>query len=483
MAERDDSSPLRREVGFFSATVLVVANMIGTGVFTTSGFVMGELGSSALLLFAWAAGGIFALAGAFCYAELGSMFPKSGGDYVFLRESFGRIPAFLSGWVSLIVGFSAPVAAASIAFAGYLLGSDAWVTKQFCPIDVSGLRLFSISPASFLACAMVVAFTVVHTRGIDFSARVQNVLTAFKFILIATFVVAGFCLGGGDAANFTATADSFVPTAGGVASALVFVSFAYSGWNAAAYIGGEIRNPERNLPRALLVGTGLVTLLYLLVNAVYIYALTPGEMTGVVEVGGLAASVLFGGMTGRLFSVAVAIGLLSVISAMTLAGPRVYYAMAREGDFFAFFGKVDPGQRTPARAVVLQSTISILMILTTAFDTLLIYIGVLLSLSALMTVAGMMRLRFLRPELARPYRCFAYPFTPLAFIAGSALVAAFSLWSRPIVLLYAGMTLLVGLCVARIARIQTENVKATTSPATAGNENLALSETCPIAER
>ena len=452
MQETGSHSPLRREVGLFSATVLVVANMIGTGVFTTSGFVMGELGSSRLLLLVWAAGGIFALAGAFCYAELGAMFPKSGGDYVFLRESFGRTPAFLSGWVSLIVGFSAPVAAASIAFVGYFFGSASWTSSEWALVEVGGMRFLSVSPGTLLACVVVVIFTVVHTRGMGLSTKVQNVLTAFKFILIAAFIICGLCFGRGDAGNFSAVTEGFSASAGGLATSIVFVSFAYSGWNAAAYIGGEIKRPERNLPAALLIGTGLVTLLYLLVNSVYLYALKPAEMTGVVEVGAKSAALLFGGAAGQAFSIAVAVGLLSVISAMILAGPRVYYAMAKDGVFFEFFGRVDPLRSSPARAVILQCVVSIAMILTTAFDTLLIYIGVLLSVSSIATVSGMVLLRLRRPGLPRPYRCFAYPLTPIAFIAGNLLVVGFSLWSRPVVVLYAALTLFAGVAVLTISR-------------------------------
>lgn len=482
MGQRTDSQGLGRKVGLFSATFLVIANMIGTGVFTTSGFVMGQLGSSTLLMWAWVVGGAFALTGALCYAELGTMFPRSGGDYVFLRESFGGNTAFFSGWISLIVGFPAPVAAAAIAFVGYTFGASGWAASEWASVIVFGRTVLSITPVTVIACLVVILFTIVHTRDIGFSKRVQNTLTAFKFILILAFIVAGLASGNGDYGNFHALAESFTVSAGGVATALVFVSFAYSGWNAAAYIGGEIRRPERNLPAALLLGTLLVTMLYLLVNAVYVYAMAPAEMTGIVEVGAKAAVALFGSSFGSFFSIAVALGLLSVISAMTLAGPRVYYAMAKEGDFFDYFGHVDERKKSPRRAVLLQCGVSLGMILTTAFDTLLVYIGVLLSLSSIMTVVGMIRLRRKRPELSRPYKCFAYPLTPVVFIAGNFIVAGFSLWARPIVVIYALLTLGVGAFVAIMARRARDKRSTNTQIETSAEVSTSPSR-CLLAER
>jgi len=435
---------LNRRVGLFSAIILVVANMIGTGVFTTSGLIMGELHSSQALLLCWGGGGLFALAGAFCYAELGAMFPQSGGDYVFLRESFGRFTAFLSGWISLIVGFSAPVAAAAIAFSCYAFGEQLWFNDHYIQLQIRGWSFFDVSPQTLIAGGVVLVFSFIHAGSIGVSKGIQNVLTLFKLSLISVFIVMGVSLGNGSWSNFSAVDQTSVSEIGHVATALIFVSFAYSGWNAAAYLGGEIKNPGKNLPIALIVGTLLVTVLYLLLNAVYIYSLPAAELAGSIDVGRKSAGVLFGDTFGSFFSMAIAIGVLSVISAMTMAGPRVYFAMARDGAFFKFLGNMDLQKGNPSRAVWLQCCLAILMIITTSFNLLLLYIGVLLSLSSIMTVLGMIKLRVTQKQAIRPYRCIAYPIVPIFFIVGNVWIVAYSLWMNPAVILYAGATLTIG---------------------------------------
>jgi len=228
---------------------------------------------------------------------------------------------------------------------------------------------------------------------------------------------------------------------------LIFVAFAYSGWNAAAYLGGEIRNPGRNIPLALLVGTLLVMGLYLALNIAYIYALAPEEMAGVLEVGAKSAASLFGENISRYFSGAIAVGLLSVLSAMILAGPRVYYAMAEDGLFFRGFAMVNDRHKTPARAIFLQAALAMGMVLTTAFDKLLLYIGFTLSLIAMLTVMGLMFLRTRHPLMERPYRTFGYPVPPLLFICGNAWIIYFSIRSRPITCAWGLATIGLGIVV------------------------------------
>jgi APA family basic amino acid/polyamine antiporter len=323
---------LKREIGLGSALTLVVANMVGTGVFTTSGFIMVELGSAQALLLCWLVGGLFALTGALCYAELGAMMPQAGGEYRYLRRTFGPLPAFLSGWISLIVGFSAPIAAAAIAFATYASsgGRDPWFV-----LNVFGRPTFTFSPATLLAVGVVVVLSLVHYHSVGLGRRVQNLLTIFKIGVILLFALGGLWLGSGDAGRlagvFTSGAAAGAVFSRKFAVALIFVSFAYSGWNAAAYLGAEIKRPERNIPLALIAGTVIVIGLYLLLNVVYLYALAPGEMAGALDLGVLAGAALFGPGVGRAVGMIVAVALLSVISAMVMAGPRVYYAMACDG--------------------------------------------------------------------------------------------------------------------------------------------------------
>lgn len=436
---------LKREIGLFSATAVVVANMVGTGIFTTSGLALREVGSSGALLLCWLLGGVFALCGAFCYGELGTRFPLAGGEYIYLREAFGKPMAFLSGWVSLIVGFSAPIAAGAIAFAVYLLRSLGMESNKVMVIHFAGLPVLNFSLRVAAAITVVLLFSLLHMHSVRMGSRIQNLLTVFKVLLVSVFIGAGFLSSGGTPDNFSGT----IPTApileGNFAVALIFITFAYSGWNAAAYLGGEIRQPARNIPLALMTGTGLVTLLYLLLNIVYVFALPPEQMAGAMEVGHIAAGRLFGIGIGRWFSAAIAFGLLSLISAMIQAGPRVYYAMARDGLFFAFFEKIDPQRHTPAHAIGLQAVIAVMMIVTAAYDKLLIYIGFTLSLTAMLTVVGLIRLRRNHRGRQDGYHTWGYPITPLVFILGNLGIIVFALKSRPEPSLWGLATIAAGL--------------------------------------
>ena len=434
---------LKRRIGLFSATAIVVANMIGTGIFTTSGFALKEVGSADALLSCWLLGGIFAFCGALCYGELGARFPYAGGDYIYLREAFGKPMAFLSGWISLIVGFSAPIAAAAMAFATYLL--KALGVQSGSP---SAMPPDGVSPAGFYlpiltAVSVVLLLSLLHIHSLRTGSRVQNLLTLFKIVLVTAFIGAGLSSGKGSAGHFHSGVSLAALSDGRFAVALIFITFAYSGWNAAAYLGGEIRRPQRNIPLALLAGTGIVTVLYLLMNAVYIYALPAEQMSGVMAVGDMAATRLFGPAVGRWFSGAIALGLLSLISAMTLAGPRVYYAMSLDGVFFHCFKNIHPRRHTPCYAIGLQALVAILMIVTAAYDKLLIYMGFTLSLFAILTVVGLMRLRRKGPAAA--YRAWGYPVTPLAFILGNTWIVVFSLKSRLEPALWGVATIVFGL--------------------------------------
>jgi len=423
---------LKREIGLFTATVLVVANMIGTGIFTTSGFIIQELGHPMVLLLCWLIGGIFALCGALCYGELGAAFPEAGGEYVYLRESFGKLVAFLSGWISLLVGFSAPIAASAIAFATYSGSIFPLPAHPQFSLTISGLTLFTVSPIKLTAILAIIILSLVHYHSLRVGSRVQNTLTSFKIVIIILFIAGGFLLGKGSLSHFSVELPLAAMFQSKFAVSLIFVSFAYSGWNAAAYLGSEIKNPSRNIPVALFAGTLLVLILYLLLNAVYIYALPAGRMSGVLEVGAMSAVSLFGKDVGNYFGGAIAIGILSALSAMILTGPRVYYAMSKDGVFFELFGRVNQKHKTPAFSIFLQATIAILFILTSSFEKLLIYIGFTLALFAMLTVLGLMILRLKQKTLMSPYQTFGYPVTPIIFIAGNLWIAYFSIKSRPI---------------------------------------------------
>jgi len=419
--------------------MVIVANMVGTGIFTTSGFILAQVGSPGLLLLCWLAGGVIALAGALSYAELGARFPQAGGEYVFLRQSFGPLWGFLSGWISLVVGFSAPIAAAAVAGAGYLLRAWPQAAAWSLPLSPGGLAL---SGETLLALAILLGFTSLHAASLRVGVRVQNLLTGFKLLVLVGLIAAG--LGAWDGGDFLAQGLATPgSSAGRVATALVFVSFAYSGFNAAAYLGGEIKNPQRNLPLALLTGTSLVMALYLLINLAYLAAVPLGQMAGVKEIGSLTAQALLGPAGGRVFSLLVALCLLSSLGAMTLTGPRIYYAMALDRVFFQALGRVRPASGVPANAVWLQAGIAAIMVLSASFEALLFYIGFTLSLFTALSVTGLL---LLRRRLGPPdtFRVPLYPWVPLLFILANAWIMIFSLAGDPWRALPGALTLAVG---------------------------------------
>ena len=439
------SGELKREIGLFSAVAVVVANMVGTGIFTTSGFILQEVGSAAALLIAWTIGGAFALCGALCYGELGARFPQAGGEYVYLREAFGRPVAFLSGWISLIVGFSAPIAAAAIAFSIYLLKAVGAAAGAAHVVTLAGVPIVTLSLPVVLAIAVVVALSILHVHSLRIGSRIQNLLTIFKIALIVGFIGTGIFFSGSSSDHFSGGLSPGVLLDGKFVVALIFISFAYSGWNAAAYLGGEIKRPSRNIPLAMLAGTLIVTSLYLLLNMVYVCTLPPEEMRGVMEVAAAAGARLYGPGVGRWVNGAISLGLLSVISAMILAGPRVYYAMSRDEIFFSLFGKVDATRHTPAHAIGLQAAIAIAMIVSASYEKLLVYIGFTLSLFAMLTVVGLMRLRFRDPGQGPAYRPWGCPLTPLIFILGNLWIIYFSISSRPAPVVWGIITIAIGL--------------------------------------
>lgn len=443
----NESDQLKRTIGLGSAIILVIANMIGTGVFTTSGFIIESLSNPSAMLLCWLIGGILALSGALCYGELGAVFPKAGGEYIFLRESIGKPFGFLSGWISLIVGFSAPIAAAAIAFSTYLFRSFSFGSAEKELFSVYGR--ITISPVTITGVIIIVLFSFVHWYSLNFGSKIQNLLTSFKILVIAAFILLGFTFGNGSMENFNSGSIHTSLFTGQFATSLIFISFAYSGWNAAAYLGSEIKDPSKNIPLSLFWGTMAVMVLYLLLNVLFVYALPVREMSGVVEVGAKSAVSLFGPKTGSIFSIAITICLMSVISAMIMAGPRVYYAMAKDRVFPLWFGKVSTRHTTPGKAIFLQALISIIMVITSSFDKLLVYIGFTLSMFAMLTVIGLIILRFKFPDIERPYRTFGYPVTPVLFILSNLWIIVYSVRDNPFVLLYGGATIITGVIIYR----------------------------------
>lgn len=432
---------LARRLGVFSASALVVSNMVGTGIFTTTGFLAADLGSPLVILAIWPFGALFVLAGALCYAELGVNFPRSGGEYVYLSQAWGPGWGFVDGWVSFFAGFSAPIAVAAMAAVAYL-GHVIPMLRLSTP---SGFGLH-IEPATVVACFIVTVFTLWNLWGVSRAARLQNWLTGFKVSVIVFFVACGFAFGEGSWNYFGQPSERSSPhdLFAQFAISLIFITFAYSGWNAATYVGDELEAPRRTLPRSLLIGTLLVALLYLGLNILFLYALPVAEMKGVIGIGAKAAEALFGAGVGDAFSVLMAISLLGTVNAMVLIGPRVYYAMAKDGAFLRAAARVHPRWQTPWVAILLQGICCCALILTGTFEGLIYYIGFTLVLFSALAVASLVLFRR-RPDWTKLKAVsFAYPLLPGVYLAISFWILSYTLLSRGWEVLLSLSTLLLG---------------------------------------
>ncbi|MCA9607096.1 MAG: amino acid permease [Myxococcales bacterium] len=422
-----------RRIKTHTATFLVVASMVGTGVFTTSGLLLEQLGSTPAVLLAWGLGGLLALTGALSYAELVAALPRNGGEYQLLSEVYHPAVGFSSGVVSFVVGFSAPVAASAIAFGSYL--HAVWPAVPEIPA----------------ALGLIVAMCAVHAFRVGLGSGAQDALTLFKILLVVIFIAAG--VGSLDLSRLSHATRPLLDASlsPAFAVALIYVTFSYSGWNAATYVAGELENPGRALPIALIAGTSLVTGLYLAVNVVFLAGAPPEDLRGVVEVGAVAATHMHGPAAGRILSVVIALGLVSTVGALIMTGTRVLDAMGRDHGPLAALARRATGGG-PFVAVGLQGVLASIMVLTSSFDALLGYIGFTLSIFAALTVAGVVVLRVRRPELERPYRTWLYPVTPVIFVLLMVWMILWSVAAEWIVSLVGLGTIAVGLLLWWVVR-------------------------------
>src|SRR5215471_11215012 len=443
---RNSKPGLLRQIGFFGATALVISNMVGTGIFATTGFMAGDLGSARLILLCWTVGALFALAGALSYSELGINFPSSGGEYVYLTHAFGPEWGFMTGWVSFFAGFSAPIATAALAFSDYL-GFFFPVLKQENAIAVgTGPFSLRIGAGQAIASALIAAFTLLNIFGLGRAAKVQNVLTSSKLIVIAGFVILGFLGGTGDWSHFSghAVRTSTLPLPTQFLVSLLYVVFGYSGWNAATYIAEEVRRPERTLPAAIAAGCLIVAVLYFGLNAVFLYATPLEQMKGQIAIGSVSASNLFGPGVAGIFSALLALSIVSTVNAEVTIGPRVYYAMAKNRAFFAAAAKVDPRWHTPVNAIIAQGLCAILMTVT-PFPELVVYIGFSLTLFTVLSVASIFVFRHRRPGWQRLRALeFAWPLIPASYIVVGVGIMIYGLISQTKASLTALATVAVG---------------------------------------
>ena len=426
LSQMNNTEALARRLGFWSASIIVVANMIGSGIFGNTGYIQAQVGSPIMVMALWTLGGLIALAGALCYAELSTTYPHAGGEYVYLKHIFGGLPSFLTGWISLLVGFAAPAAAAALLSGVYM--SD--FLKVVYPDTILSRFLLDETNRKILASALIILFGIFHSFGVKQSGRVQNFLTGSKIIVIILFAVGGLTLAHRNPGVPIHQAFSGSVKPEGLGVGLMFVMFAYSGWNAASYLAEEIKQPEKNLPRSLIAGTLFTIIIYLVMNYIYYLAVPATELAGKPDPAAQAANHLFGEKTNRIFHVAFSFMLLSTLSACVMIGPRVYYAMSRDGLFFKFAGQLSH-TGVPVRSIFVQCFISLLYILLGTYEDIQTYMGFSLSLFPVLTVFGLILHRKRFPKLERAYKSPLFPFLPIMFILLSGLIVLTSYLDRP----------------------------------------------------
>ena len=427
---------LQRGFGLSTATYVVIASMVGTGILISPGYMMASLKNYPLIFGLWALGGLLAICGALCVAELAAALPRAGGEYVYLREAYGPMPAFVSGWTSFFVGFSAPLAVAGYVAAEYLLTPFGLVEKG---------SQFVIKVA---AAVIIVGITLPNLVGHRQSAWTQNLTTALKFGLFALLAVMAFLFGRGQLAHVSQGQPIADVKLADAATQLFYVMFAYSGWNAASYLAGEVKNPGKILPRSLLLGAGLVVLLYLALNLAFAYALPLADVgfDNAEIVPKLAVERLFGARVSSVFSVLLGLTFLATVSAFIITGPRVYYAMAKDGLFPAVAGRISSKGGIPVYAMIAQSVCAVVILFGMKnFRDLYQYASVGLSVFAMLFIAAVYVLRLRRPQMKRPFRVPGYPVVPAVWICVILFmtVYAFRQWPGPS--MYSVGSILVGI--------------------------------------
>ena len=427
-----------KPVTLFSATILVIANMIGTGVLTTLGLQLISVHSVPSVLMLWIVGGVSAFCGALAYGELGAIMPRSGGEYAYLSNIYHPAAGFLSGCASFVAGFGAPVALTAIALGHYMQAVFPEINRTAAAVSV------------------IAVLTMIHLVDVRFGCQFQNVFTVSKILLIVTFIAAGF---------FTPHPQQVVLWEGNevetifspaFAVALVYVSYAYSGWNASAYVAGEVQKPERNLPVSLLVGTLIVSICYVLLNFIFLYTVPVQQLTGRIDVAYLSAKAVFGLSGARIVTLLICLALVSTLSSMIMAGPRVTQAMGEDIGALRLFAKKNR-RGSPVYALLLQSSVAILLAVTATFDAILTYVGFTLTLFAFLTVLGVFVLRVKKPGIKRPFKMWGYPVTPAFYLVLNGWMLCYLLIQRPfpsaVGLLTVGSALLLYSLLARSANI------------------------------
>jgi len=436
VAARPDppGATLARRLGPFDAAAIIVSNVIGSGIFFVPVIVAGLVSSAWMILLAWLAGGVLAFAGAMAYAELATLRPHAGGEYVYLREAFGPSAAFLSGWTSFVAGFSGGIAASSVALAGYLgrfIPAAADETAFFTlPVPIPFVHIaLTVTPQKIVALTAIIALSLIHLR--DSGRIVHNILAGVTVAALAVFVALGLSFGSGNVSNLASTHTVAEPITGWLL-ALIPIMFTYSGWNAAVYVAEEIKDPDKNLPLALGAGTLAIIVVYLALNLLYFYALPVTDLAALhdARLTDIVAERLFGFVAGNLLAIFTIISIAAGVSAMVLAGPRVYFALARDGIFLPVIGRVHARHRTPVVAILAQAVWSCVLVLSGTQEQLVAYTGFALVLFAGVAVLSVFILRHREPAAKRPFRALGYPIAPATFVLASAIMVVNEIWNN-----------------------------------------------------
>jgi APA family basic amino acid/polyamine antiporter len=421
-------------IGWFTASCLLVSNIIGGGIFTTTGLMARDLGDPMLILLLWGLGGLFAIGGAMVYGELGSRLPHAGGDYVYLREAYGPLVAFLSGWTSFTIGFGAAVAASAISFSAYAF-------RLFPVMDASGWR------GKGLSLALLWLVTLVHCRGLAGGGRLQRIITTTKVLAIGVLITGGLFA---SAAHWEWLSDPpsvELPKAGSVAVAFVIVIYCYLGWNVAGFIATEIQDPRRTLPRVMIGGTAFVAAIYVLLNLVYLSALSVTALAQepIVPVAEKSAAALWGADSGHFVAALLCLSIAGAVSAMTWAGPRVYWAMAQDNVITPWLAYRHPETGVPTRAILFQTVWASALIVSGTFEQLIIYSGMVLAFFMGLTLSAIFPLRS-RGQSSTPAYCSPwYPLLPALLVSGAMWIVASSFLERPTEAFYGALTIAGGL--------------------------------------
>jgi APA family basic amino acid/polyamine antiporter len=434
-SQSENSKPsLIRGLGLLDSVLLLVSGVIGSSIFLTAKDIAGPLPQPVLFLLVWVLGAVISLCACFAFAELGSMFPDSGGQYIYLREAYGDLIAFLYGWMLFAVANGGTIAALSVASAAYVGQVFPVVSQTRVVFAVAGL---AVTRAHLLGLVLIAVLTYVNVVGLRWGALLQNVSTWTKYTAMAAFVILGFAIGKGSWSNFHAHSVSLTMGLGpaqlvsAMGVGLIAVFWAYDGWVYITWVAGEVKEPRRNVPLAMVLGVVAVGVIYLAMNVTYMYALPLKEIAAHETIAHAAATALFSPSAALWLSLMIAVSCFSAAATCTLSGARVYMAMAQDGVFFKRMAVIHPKWRTPAFSLIGQGLWAAALTLSGRYDQLYTYVIYGMVLSYTLTVVGMFLLRWKRPEIPRPYRCTGYPWLPAIYVLVGAAWTLNTIITRP----------------------------------------------------